>query len=348
MAILFKDQDLSMDEFLSQEVISVVEINKGSVVKGKVIAYQPEKSPENIILAMESKFEGNIPVREFDNIPVIGKEIEAIVKGVDKETGLLYLSKRELELTRGMNFLKEAYEKGLYVIGEVERRVEKGYIVEVEKIKMFMPFSEVGPFLKEKRYEKRPDMVGNSFTCKILELNPKKFTGIVSKRAFQDEQNRSYWYDLIQKISVGDIIEGEVLKHSSIGAYIMTNNVVGFLHRSNIYWSKSKKRYEDKIPIGSTIKTRVLDIDEEGMKLFLGLKQTEDDPWENILNKYSMGDVITGKVTFTAKNVAFVDITQDIEGIIYRTEMSWVQNITSTKQMLQVGMKFQRRSSVSI
>ena len=96
-----------------------------------------------------------------------------------------------------------------------------------------------------------------------------------------------------------------------------------------------KFKDREELSVGSVVSVRVIELDEENMRLSLGLKQLIDDPWDKILETYSVGDIVTGKVTYVARQAAFVDLTDDIEGIIYSSEMSWTKNSSLAKDFVK-------------
>lgn len=327
-----------MEEVFKEDYLNVAEVRKGSIVSGRVVSIQGE----NVIVDLGSKSEGRIPLNEFDEAPQINSTIEAIIRSTDRESGLVNLSKKELEARRGWEIVKDAYENKAPINGVVKRPMKQGYMVNVEGLEMFLPHSQVGS-LNTVRKGKRTDIVGSTFTFKILELNPKRRTGVVSRKEFQDEQNSQQWEKVADEIKIGEIVDGKVVKHTKAGAFILVHGVEGFLHKSNISWERKNDNFREKLPLEEEIQVRVLEVDPDNHRLSLGLKQLTQDPWETVLDKFSIGDVLKGKVTFVANYGAFVDLGDGLEGLLHISEMSWTRKINHAQEVLKVDQEIETK-----
>ncbi|MBS0617729.1 MAG: S1 RNA-binding domain-containing protein, partial [Spirochaetes bacterium] len=175
--VLFQDSNVSMADVFKTDT-AVADIRSGATVSGKIVSITPEFA----IIDMGGKSEGRIGIREFDIAPAVGETVEALVKSYDTETGLVQLSKRELEMRRGWEIVKEAHEKNVPVNGLVKRSMRDGYMVNVEGVFMFMPHTQVGLLGPRERGAKRINIVGQNYLVKITELNDRRKTGEVSRK----------------------------------------------------------------------------------------------------------------------------------------------------------------------
>ncbi|MCS6985634.1 MAG: S1 RNA-binding domain-containing protein [Leptospiraceae bacterium] len=333
MPIKFLEEShLTMEDLLKEENLPQNEIRLHSEVTGRVVGI----SENYVIVDLGSKSEGRIPLREFPEPPKTGDIVEAIVKGFDKETGFINLSKRELEIRKGWEIVKEAYENQLSVSGTIKRSMKHGYLVHVEGLAMFLPHSQVGSLGPARRGQK-PQIVGQTFSFRILEINPKKKTGVLSRKLFQDEQNEARWKELAQNVKIGDIVTGKVTRHSKAGVFLSVHGVEGFLHRSNISWEKKVENFRERLPLGKELQVRVLEIIPEEHRLSLGLKQLTADPWTTVMERFKVGDIVQGKVTFLARYGAFVDLGDGLEGLIHTSEMSWTKKINHARDVLKLN-----------
>lgn len=337
-SVSFQDSNVSMEDLLNESDLQVADIRPGTVIHGKVVGFQGD----SVIVDTGGKSEGRIPLREFDSEPLVNDNIEAIVKSIDRESGLVNVSKRELEQRRGWELVKDAYEKQAPVSGIVKRNMKQGYLVNVEGLLMFLPHSQVGSFSGVNR-RKKSDVIGSTISAKILEVNQRRRTGVLSRKAFQDEQNESRWKDLIGNVNIGDIVQGKVVKHTKAGAFVSVVGVEGFLHKSNISWERKIGNFREKLPLDSDIQVRVLEIDPENHRLSLGLKQLTDDPWLTVMDKFQVGDIAEGTVTFVANYGAFVDLAEGLEGLVHISEMSWTRKINHAQDMLREGQEVQTK-----
>jgi small subunit ribosomal protein S1 len=336
--VLFQDSDISMAEVFKTD-IAVADIRPGAVVTGKVVGITPEFA----IIDMGGKSEGRIGIREFDGEPKIGETVEALVRSYDQETGLVQLSKRELELRRGWEIVKEAFEKQVPVNALVKRSLREGYLVNVEGVFMFLPHTQVGLLGPRERGAKKINIVGQTYLVKILDLNERRKTGTVSRKLFQDEQNAALWKDIGTRIKIGDIVRGTVTKHTNSGVFINVQGIEGFLHRSNITWERKADQAKEKLQVGSEVNVRVLEIDPENHRLSLGLKQLTEDPWSTVFTRFKVGDKVTGKVSFVANYGAFIELGEGLEGLLHITEMSWTRKVNHASEIVKVGQEIETK-----
>ncbi|HRP70972.1 MAG TPA: S1 RNA-binding domain-containing protein, partial [Turneriella sp.] len=214
---------------------------------------------EFAIIDMGGKSEGRIGLREFDTAPTVGDSIEALVKSYDRETGLVQLSKRELESRRGWEIVKEAYEKNVPVNGLVKRSMRDGYMLNVEGVFMFMPHTQVGLLGPRERGAKRINIIGQKYLVKITSLNERRKTGEVSRKIFQDEQNATVWKEVGAKIRIGDIVNGIITKHTNSGVFVNVEGIEGFLHQSNLTWERKTDSAKEKLEVGKEVSVRILE-----------------------------------------------------------------------------------------
>lgn len=336
MSVSFEiPEEQTMEALLNEGELQVSEIKKGSVISGRIVKIQDDAA----IIDMGSKSEGRISLREFDTKPVIGDSVEAIIRNMDSQTGLLQLSKRELEQRRGWEIVKEYYEKAKPVTGEVRRAIKDGYLVNVEGLLMKLPHSMIGLISDKYKRGKKLDIIGVAFSFKIINIDHRRHTGIVSRKDFQNDQNEQHWKTLVENAKIGDIVPGRVVTYTKAGAFIEVMGVEGFLHKSNISWERKNDNFKDKIPIDSTIQVRILEIDSDNNRLSLGLKQLTSDPWLTVMEKYKVGDVVKGQITFVANYGAFVDMGNGLEGLLHISEMSWTRKVNHAQDIVKNGQE---------
>ncbi|MES0490165.1 MAG: S1 RNA-binding domain-containing protein [Leptospirales bacterium] len=339
--ISFQDSNMTMEELLNNNDLSVTPVKSGDIIQGKIIGFDSEQDRKYIIVSMGTKSEGRISQDEFDQKPQVGDDIEAIVKATDKETGIVFLSQRELEMRRGWEVVEESFDKNLPISGVVKRQVQRGYGVNVCGVNMFLPHSHVGSLLNPGERGKKPPVVNNTFMFQILELDRRKKTGIISRKAFLDGENAEKWEAAIEKIRIGEIVDGKVVKHIKIGAFVEVMGVLGFLHKSNISWERDAGEISAKLPVDTELQCRVLEIDPENHRLSLGLKQMTDDPWTNIGDKFKARETVAGTVSFVANYGAFIDLGEGIEGLLHVSEMSWTRKINHAAEIIKKNQEIQ-------
>lgn len=336
--VLFQDSNVSMADVFKTDT-EVADVRPGATITGKIVSLTDEFA----IIDVGGKSEGRIGLREFDVEPAVGETVEALVRSYDKETGLVQLSKRELELIRGWEIVKEAHEKSIQVNGLVKRSMRDGYMVNVEGVFMFLPHTQVGLLGPRDRGAKKTNIVGQTYLMKIIDLNDRRKSGTVSRKAFQDEQNATVWKDIGTKIQIGDSVKGIVTKHTNSGAFINVHGIEGFLHRTNMTWERKADTAKEKLEVGSEVTVRVLEIEPENHRLSLGLKQLTDDPWSTVLTRFKVGDKIKGTVSFVATYGAFVELDAGLEGLLHITEMSWTRKVNHASEIVKVGQEIETK-----
>ena len=332
-----EDDDSMENTFIPEEHLAVFDLRKGSHVSGKILRGEPSTKPDYYLVNLNSKSEGIIAADEFKEIQNEGDTVEAIVSKTDPDTGLVHLSKRLWEQEKSMSILQEVFKNDLPITAVIKKRLSKGYLMDVENIEMFMPLSHTGDLFELNGEDVNHDQIGETLSCKILELNEKTKNGIVSRKALLDQQNKEYWKKLSEKISIGDIIKAKVEHHINAGIFLELDHVAGFLKRSDISWSRKNFNLKEKFPEGTVLDVKVLDFDPENLKLVFGLKQLIEDPWENITEKIMVGSTVEGCVSYVAQYGAFVDISRDIEGFLPLGDISWDKKINNAKNILKEG-----------
>lgn len=339
--VSFQESNITMEELLNGGDIDVTPMKTGAIVQGKVVGFSDDSGHELVIVSMGgAKSEGKISTREFDARPEVGDDIEAIIKSIDSDNGLIYLSKAELEKRRGWEVVSESFEKNLPVGGVVTKQTQRGYMVNVSGLPMFLPHSHVGN-LSGSDKSRKSGIVGNTLMVKILEVDTRKKSGIVSRKAFLEGENAENWKKLTEQLNIGDIVEGKTIRHIKIGAFIEVMGVLGFLHKSNISWERFSGDFNQKIPVGSDIQVRVLEIDADNHRLSLGLKQLTDDPWLSVDQRFAPNNVVKGVVTFAANYGAFVDLGEGIEGLLHISEMSWTRKVNHAAEVVKKNQEIE-------
>jgi small subunit ribosomal protein S1 len=340
--VSFQVNNLSMEDLLNESELTTNNSKPGSIVMGKVAGFSNYSGKDYAIIAMGTKSEGRINLSEFDQKPEVGSDIEAIVLSTDRESGMIRLSKKELESQRGWEVVKETYEKDLPVTGEVKAQLQRGYSVNVSGLNMFLPHSHVGSLMQGDK-SRKPGIVGATFMFKILEIDPRKKTGILSRKVFMEGENAEKWGKFLESHKIGDIVNGKIVKHINIGAFVDIDGVLGFLHKSNISWERISNDIKNILEVGSEKPLRILEIDSDNHRLSLGLKQLSENPWTAVNEKFKKDSVVKGTVTFVANYGAFVDLGGGIEGLLHVSEMSWTRKINHAAEILKKGQEIETK-----
>ena len=152
------------------------------------------------------------------------------------------------------------------------------------------------------------------------------------------QKSKNPWDDVAEKYPVGSKVSGNVVNIMPYGAFIeIENGVEGLIHVSEMSWTKRITKASDVLSIGENVEAVVLDFDKDSRKISLGLRQKDPNPWEVLQSKYPVGSKITGKVRNMTSYGAFVEIENDIDGMIHVSDMSWTRKINNPNELLKVG-----------
>ena len=152
------------------------------------------------------------------------------------------------------------------------------------------------------------------------------------------QKTKNPWDDVAEKYPVGSKVSGNVVSIMPYGAFIaIENGVEGLIHVSEMSWTKRITKASDVLSIGEAVEAVVLDFDKDSRKISLGLRQKDPNPWEVLQAKYPVGSKITGKVRNMTSYGAFVEIENDIDGMIHVSDMSWTRKINNPNELLKVG-----------
>lgn len=214
-----------------------------------------------------------------------------------------------------------------------------GAVIQIKGVQGFIPLSQlVGPardLYVGDGAPPKPGFVGMEVNCKILELNRRRNRAIFSERAALEAINHMQKMQLVQELEEGDIRRGRVAGISSFGAFIDLGGADGLVHISEMSWS-SVNRPDDVVKLGQELDVLVLKVDRESLKIALSMKRLVPEPWENIENQLSVGQIVEGKVTKLAHFGAFARVGEGIEGLVHISELTH-RHIKSPSEIVKEG-----------
>jgi len=285
-------------------------INEGEVVHGTVVRVDKDE----VLVDIGYKSEGVIPVAELsirrsvnpaDEVSV-GDEIDALVMTKEDAEGRLILSKA----------IERAAESGDPVNGRVIEVVKGGLILDLG-VRGFLPASLVDI----RRVQDLDEFMGKELRCKVIELNRSRNNVVLSRRAVLEDERKEMRQAILDRLNPGDVVEGQISNIVDFGAFVDLDGMDGLIHISELSWSHVNHPSE-VLEIGQTVKVKVLDIDRERQRISLGLKQTQSDPWQQVLEQHKEGDVVEGRVTKVVTFGAFVEILPGVEGLVHISELA--------------------------
>ena len=328
---------------------------EGDIVTGTVVRIDKDE----VLVDIGYKSEGVIPVSELsirksvntsDEVQ-LGEEIDALVMQKEDADGRLILSKKRARFEKAWKRIEEAHESGVPVQGTVIEVVKGGLILDLG-VRGFLPASLVDI----RRVQDLSEYVGQELSCRVIEMNRNRNNVVLSRRAVLEEERKEVRQQIIDELNVGDIVTGTISNIVDFGAFVDLDGIDGLIHISELSWTHINHPTE-VLQVNQEVKVKVLDIDRDRQRISLGLKQTQEDPWQKIVAEHRIGDVVQGRVTKIVAFGAFVEIYEGIEGLVHISELAnrhveRPDEVVSVSQQVQVKVieidSDRRRLSLSI
>ena len=328
----------SENKDLLEALNSVKTVEVGDVVKGEILAFDDQKQ---VIVGIEGTgVEGVVPARELtsgvdEGAYKVGDELDLVVIskiGSDKEGGSFLLSQRRLAARKVWDDIEKKFEAGETIKAPVTQVVKGGLVVDAG-VRGFIPASMVSDHFVEDLNQYK----GQELELKIVELEPSENRLILSHKEIVQQEREANKKAVLDKLVVGDVVEGKVARLTNFGAFIDLGGVDGLVHVSEISFERVGKP-SDVLKVGQDVKVKVLAVDPEKDRISLSIKQTLPQPWDNITEKVAEGDVLEGTVKRLTSFGAFVEVFPGVEGLVHISQISH-KHIATPNEVLASGEK---------
>jgi small subunit ribosomal protein S1 len=307
---------------------------EGEVVTGHVVRIDHDE----VLVDIGYKSEGVIPANELsirkavdphDEV-TLGEEVDALVLTKEDQDGRLIMSKKRARFEKAWRRIEAAAESGEPVEGTVIEVVKGGLIIDLG-VRGFLPASLVDI----RRVPNLDEYMGTQIECKVIELNRSRNNVVLSRRAVLEEERKEVRQQILDRLEPGLVVEGQISNIVDFGAFVDLDGIDGLIHISELSWSHVNHPSE-VLEIGDTVQVKVLDIDRDRQRISLGLKQTQEDPWQRIVNTYNVGDELEGTVTKVVTFGAFVEILDGVEGLVHISELA-AHHVENPREIVQPG-----------
>jgi small subunit ribosomal protein S1 len=295
-------------------------INEGEVVHGTVVRVDKDE----VLVDIGYKSEGVIPVSELsirrsvnpEDEVTLGDEIDALVLTKEDAEGRLILSKKRARFELAWKTIEQKAETGEPIVGRVIEVVKGGLILDLG-VRGFLPASLVDI----RRVHDLDEFLGKELRAKVIELNRSRNNVVLSRRAVLEDERKEMRQAILDRLNPGDVVDGQISNIVDFGAFVDLDGMDGLIHISELSW-RHVNHPSEVLEIGQDVKVKVLDIDRERQRISLGLKQTQSDPWQQVVEAYGEGDVVEGRVTKVVTFGAFVEILPGVEGLVHISELA--------------------------
>jgi small subunit ribosomal protein S1 len=307
---------------------------EGDVVSGRVVRIDNDE----VLVDIGYKSEGVIPSNELsirksvdphDEVE-LGEEVDALVLTKEDQDGRLIMSKKRARFEKAWRRIEAAAESGEPVEGTVIEVVKGGLIIDLG-VRGFLPASLVDI----RRVPNLDEYMGTKIETKVIELNRSRNNVVLSRRAVLEEERKEQRQEILDRLQPGLIVEGQISNIVDFGAFVDLNGIDGLIHISELSWSHVNHPSEI-LSIGDTVQVKVLDIDRDRQRISLGLKQTQEDPWQRVVDTYNVGDELEGTVTKVVTFGAFVEILDGVEGLVHISELA-NHHVENPREVVQPG-----------
>src|SRR5882762_1260209 len=268
----------------------------------------------------------------------VGQQVEVQVLDINKEKERVSLGLKQLQ-KNPWDQIEERFPAGQKVKGKITNLVPYGAFVELEEgVEGLIHVSELS---WTKRIMRPSDILSVGQEVEAVVLGVNKDEQKISLGLRQLEANP--WDEIEKKFTIGSRVKGKIRNMTAYGAFVeLEEGIESMIHVSQLSWKRKMKRTSEMFKKGDKVEAEVIDIDKTNQRISLGIKQLTGDPWKTIDQKYKIGDLVKGKVTKLASFGAFVQLQDDIDGLVHISQLS-EDHVAKVKDVLKVGQEVEAR-----
>src|SRR5262245_36066799 len=316
-----------------EESLKRAEMRSGEVISAEVVRVEHNF----VVVNAGLKSEAYVPIEEFKNdtgdIEVqVGDFVSVAIDALENGYGDTILSRDKAKRLASWLSLENSLESGEFVTGTVNGKVKGGLTVLVNGIRAFLP----GSLLDTRPVKDMSPFEGKTMEFKVIKLDRKRNNVVLSRRAVVEASMGEERAKLLETLSDGAIVHGEVKNITEYGAFVAFGGTEGVLHTTDMAWRRVRHPSE-VVQVGQELTAKVLKFDAEKNRVSLGIKQLGDDPWHGVSRRYPTGTRLFGKVTNIADYGAFVEIEPGIEGLVHVSEMDWTNKNVAPSKVVSLG-----------
>jgi small subunit ribosomal protein S1 len=304
---------------------------EGEIVKGRVIHI----ARDHVVVDIGGKSEGVIPLSEFSGDPgkalSPGESVDVFIESRENDDGLVSLSKEKADKMKVWDEISAACERDEIIDGTISQRVKGGLQVTIRGgVKAFLPGSQVD--LRPIRNLDK--LIGQTYQFKVIKFNKKRGNIVLSRRVLLEKERDEMKAKTLETLSEGMTVIGTIKNITEYGAFVDLGGIDGLLHITDMSWGRVNHPSE-VFNVGDEVTVKVLKYNAETERVSLGLKQTQEDPWNHAEEAYPPGKRVHGRVMSITDYGAFIELEPGVEGLIHVSEMSWTKKIKHPSKMLE-------------
>ncbi len=308
-----------------------------SIIKGRVI--ERIKGGLAVDIGVRAFLPGSQidlhPVRNLDSLR--GEELRMRVIKVNKRRGNIVLSRKavlEEEYYKQKEETLKNLEEGLIVSGVVKNITDYGAFVDLGGIDGLLHITD----MSWGRVNHPSDLfqVGDEINVKILKFDRLEEKVSLGYKQLSDDP----WMSVAKRYPKSTRVETKVVSLTDYGAFVeLEEGIEGLIHISEMTWNKRIKHPSKLLKVGDVVEAEVLDLDVDGRRISLGMKQTEPNPWDSIEEKYAINSIVSGTVRNLTDFGAFIEVEEGVDGLVHVSDLSWTKKIKHPSEVLTKGQE---------
>jgi len=305
---------------------------EGEIVQGRVVHI----AKDHVVIDIGGKSEGVIPVSEFSAGPgeepiAPGETVDVFIESRENDDGLVSLSKEKADKMKVWDEISAACERDEIIDGTISQRVKGGLQVTIRGgVKAFLPGSQVD--LRPIRNLDK--LIGQTYQFKVIKFNKKRGNIVLSRRVLLERERDEMKAKTLETLQEGMTVQGTIKNITEYGAFVDLGGIDGLLHITDMSWGRVNHPSE-VFNVSDEVTVKVLKYNPDTERVSLGLKQTQEDPWNHAEEAYPPGKRVHGRVMSITDYGAFIELEPGVEGLIHVSEMSWTKKIKHPSKMLE-------------
>lgn len=349
---LGENMDVYLEKIEDKNGQTILSVEKAVWMKGWMKLMQIQKEDKTVMGKVIRRIKGGVivdvegiqaflpgsqidvrPVQDFDNL--LGKELEFKIVKINQLRKNVVLSRKALlsnSMKEQRDQLFENIKEGQIMQGVVKNITDFGVFVDLGGLDGLLHITDLS--WGRVNHPSEITSIGETISVKIIEIDLKKQRISLGLKQLVPHP----WDNVEDKFPVGSSIKGKVVSLTNYGAFVeLDTGVEGLVHVSEMSWTKNIRRPDEVVQLGQEVEAQVLSIDLSDRKIALGFKQLQNDPWQEVQEKYEVGSTLKGDVRNLTQFGAFVELEDGIDGLIHVSDLSWTKNINHPKEILQKG-----------
>lgn len=333
-----KDEGMTMAKLLKEKSALFKTPQIGEIIEGEILRIGKNEMEVDVEGVGVGIIRGPELYQNPDEDLKVGDKILATILEIENEKNKMELSSKKASRDSAWREINRIIEENDTIEAKIAQANKGGLLAQIKGIPAFLPVSQLHhehyPRVEDgdrnKILAKLNQLVNQTLKVKIIDANSEEDRLIISEKQAASEAQKG----IIEKLAVGDVVEGEITGVVNFGAFMRFDNLEGLIHISELAWQRIENP-ADIIKVGDRVKAKIISVDAN--RISLSLKALQDDPWQKKIKKYKINDVVEGEITKLSPFGAFIQLDQDIHGLAHISEIT--DDPSRLETILKIGDK---------